>query len=136
MAKLPPIEIAITEMKENPSSGGAFMISFGISSPGKPYEMTTVHFAEEFIQQYFRIHWHKKLPEEVSRIVRGKRDLFIAWALAKLEQRLRMNVPLEKSMFDYDEDGIWADKVEKGLIKPASVKQDNLTYLFNPAKNP
>lgn len=136
MAKSGMIEIEITEFKEDPANGCEFMIFFGISRPDRSYDLTTVYFTEEFVQQYFRIPWFKNMPEEESRIVHEKRPLFVTWALVKLEQRLRTNAPLEKIILDYDEDGIWAEKVEKGLIKPASVKQKDTLFLFDPSGNP
>lgn len=129
------VEIEVAEFKSDPVNGAALLMVLDVKGPGTKYEMAAVYFSEDFIQKYFHIPWHKDLPKEEARIIHEKKELFIQWVLVKIEQRLKTNAPLEKIQIDYETEGIWAEKVEKGLIKPVSVRQSEKTYCFDPRKS-
>lgn len=130
MAAYGEIEIEITEYKEDPSNDCCFGIIFDIRGPGKKYEMVAVSFSEDFVERYFHIPWNKDLAEEERRLLRERRGLFVKWALVKTEQHLKGNVPEDKIRIDYTHDHIWAEKVEKDMIKPVSTPKDEQTFVY------
>jgi hypothetical protein len=113
-------EIEITDFKEDPGNDSALAVLCEVRRPGPLADLVCVYFSEDFFEKYFRIPWHKRLPAEEERILREKRDLFVRWALVKIEKALRDGLKEDKITVTYPEDAGWAEKVEKGLIKPHS----------------
>lgn len=123
-------EIEITDFKNDPVNDAAYEIFFDIRGPIDFYEMAVVLFEEDFMIQYFKIRWNKNLPEEEKRILREKHDLFIRWALMKVEEKIKKENKDGKLHVSYENDAIWAEKVEKGILKPASELQRPQLFLL------
>jgi len=124
------VRIEITDFRENPNNDSAFAIYFDLKGPGNAYDSVVVYFTEYFFEAYFKIPWNRDLAEEEHRIVEKKRDLFVRWALMKVEQDLKANGRSEKITVDYEPDRIWAEKIEKGLLWPKSQAQGEHAFIY------
>lgn len=130
MAVFGTFEIEVTDFKEDPSVGAAFEIMFDVRGPGNFYELVFVLFEEDFMINYFKIPWHKDLPKEEKKLVHEKRDLFIKWAVMKVEEKIKKKLPEEKLFISYEKDSIWAEKVEKDILKQASEKSGEHLFIL------
>ena len=125
-------EIEILDFKEDPANDCAFAVIMELRGT-ESADILSVYFTEEFFTGYFRIRWFKKLPQEETRIEREKKDLFIQWALMKAEDVLRNKETGPKIVIDYEKDAAWAEKVEKGILKPASERKHAHLFIYKPA---
>ena len=125
------IELEITEFKEDPSNDAAFGIFVDVKGSGSRCETVRVYFNEDFFPRYFKIRWEKKLPQEEKRILHDKRDLFVRWALLKIEDYLKGRIQGETIWVDYEHDAAWAEKVDKGLIRPQSTPAGEHVFIYN-----
>lgn len=123
-------EIEITDYKNDPANDAAYEIFFDVRGPLDFYEMTVVLFEEDFLIQYFKIPWHKNLPNEEKRILEEKRPLFIRWAVMKIEEKIKKQLKDVKLSIGYDKDAAWAEKVEKGILKPASETRSETLFVL------
>lgn len=123
-------EIEVTDFKHDPANDAAYEIFFDVRGPMDFYELAVVLFEEDFLIQYFRIPWHKNLPAEEQRILKEKKTLFVLWGLVKVEEKIRRELKDVKLRIAYEQDAAWAEKVEKGLIKPASETRSEHLFLL------
>ncbi len=123
-------EIEITDFREDPPNDSAFEVIFDVRGPLNRYEMRLVYFTEDFLVRYFRIRWFKRLPQEEKKLLREKRPLFVRWAIMKLEEAIKKDSPDEKIGVDYESDAAWAEKVEKGILKPSSEAQSDTLFIL------
>ncbi|HTL47154.1 MAG TPA: hypothetical protein VL688_03720 [Verrucomicrobiae bacterium] len=125
------LELEITEFREDPSGDAAFGVFVDVKGPGPECETVIVYFMEDFMNRYFKIRWNKNVIKEERRIEVEKRALFTDWALLKVEDYIKGKAPSEKIYVDFDTDGIWAEKVEKGLIKPQAQPKGEHVFVYN-----
>ncbi len=123
-------ELEITDFREDPPNDSAFEIIFDVRGPLNRCEMRLVYFTEEFLVRYFRVRWFKKLPQEEKKILHAKRALFVRWAVLKLEEAIKKDLKEEKIGVDYESDAAWAEKVEKGILKPASEAKSETLFIL------
>ncbi len=128
------IEIVITDFLEDSVDGGGFAINFQINGPGEAVDYLRVSFTDGFMEDYFKIVWTRDLAKVERKLTHEKRELFIKWALTKIEKWLNGGRKEENLQVD-DDEIIWASKVESGQIGPSSEQKQEKTYLFSmPAK--
>jgi hypothetical protein len=124
------VEIIITDVLEDPADGSAFGVNFEVQGPGNRVAYVRVSFTDRFIQEYFRVPWMKDLAREEARIERDKRDLFIRWALAKVEEWLEAGAEGSKIVVDFERDEAWAKAFEEGKKGPSSVAKNEQRFIY------
>ncbi len=123
--------IRIADYARDPVDDAAYGIIFDVTGPNNFVEMIRVSFSENFIKIYFKVPWFKDLAEEDERILKKCRDLFVRWALVKLETWLLAGAnDAERHLLVTDEPKVleWAAAIEEGKIKPKSVRQSGQDY--------
>lgn len=124
------VEIILTDVLEDPADGSAFGVNFEVQGPGNRVAYVRVSFTDRFIQEYFRVPWMKDLACEETRIEREKRDLFIRWALAKVEGWVEAGAEGTKIVVDFERDGAWAKAFEEGKKGPSSVQKNDQRFIY------
>lgn len=126
-----PIEICITDFVEDPVDDSAFGINFQINGPGTGVDYLRVAFSEAFVQEFFHLSFTRDIGRQEHRLEQKKRELFILWGVCRIEKWLKGGRQ-EKNILidDGHEDMIWAQKIQKGLIKRISTAQDDRTFLY------
>ncbi len=130
MAVYGTFELEITDHKKDPVNDAAYEIFFDIRGPLDFYEMAVVLFEEDFMIQYFKIPWHKNLPKEEKRLIEEKRPLFELWAVMKVEEKIKKQIKDVKLAVGYEKEAVWAEKVEKEILKPLSVRQSENLFVL------
>jgi len=106
-------------------------LRFEITSPDHRKIFTTVYFTTEFIDDYFHIPGDRNtnMRRERQEIKKDELELFKKWALVRIEEALANNTieeKLEISRKHFE----WAEKIEKGYLKPSSQQQNDNTYVY------
>jgi hypothetical protein len=106
-------------------------LRFEITSPDHKTIFTTVYFTTLFVDDYFHIPGNSnRWLERRQEIKKNKLELFKKWALVKIEEALRNNTVGDKVEI-FTKDFEWAEKIEKGYLKPLSQQQNDNTYVYN-----
>ena len=128
------VEIVLTDCIEDPSDDAAFAVRFEVKGPGNRFDIVRISFSEDFVEHFFKIRWNKNLSKEEHRIVKEKRELFVHWALVKVQQYLDFSMKESKFMLTYEKDAAWAEKIQKGLIplRLTRKEKDSPVYFYTP----
>jgi len=124
------VEIKITDFIEDPVDGSAFGVNFQVSGPGTKVDYLRLSFSDFFIEEYFQIMYPKDLAKEEKRLLTKKRDLFVKWAVYRIEMWLEAGRPEQNIIVDGSKDIEWAKKIEKDSISPTSLSKSKRTYAY------
>lgn len=127
---MPQIELVITDFVEDAVDDSAFAISFQINGPGTQVQYLRVAFTDAFIEDYFKVSHRKDLAREEKRLETTKRELFIRWAIYRLERWLESGRQEQNLMIDNAADMIWTQKLQKGILQLASQPAGERTFLY------
>ncbi|OGW79904.1 MAG: hypothetical protein A2Z83_09725 [Omnitrophica bacterium GWA2_52_8] len=126
------VEIEIQDVREDPNDDSAYGITCEVMSSDGLVETVRVSFGEDFIKAYFRIAWHKDIAAEEHQLIGKNRDLFILWALVKLESWIDRGAKEEdkRMILTADRDLQWAQKIGSGKFRPASEPAGPNRYVY------
>ncbi len=127
---MPQIELVITDFVEDAVDDSAFAINFQINGPGTQVQYLRVSFTDAFIEDYFKISRRKDLAREEKKLETTQRDLFIRWAIYRLERWLDGGRQEQNLMIDNTADMIWTQKLQKGILQLASKPAGEHTFLY------
>ena len=123
-------EIRIVEFIENHEDDSGLAIRFEVVGPGNQFEALRVSFSEKFIEDYFKVPWQKDLAKEAPRIIRGKKEMFIKWAVLKVEAYLVTRKGANKILIEAGKDVEWAKQVTDGQIKMKSEPRSEHLFFY------
>lgn len=111
--------------------GGVFavMTRFEVTSPDGKTRSVRPAFTMEFVEDYFRIPGDKNIDKNRAKIIKEKESLFRLWGLVKIEELLDGG-SLEAEPKISSQSFKWAEQVERGILKPSSVRQDENAYSY------
>ena len=106
-------------------------LRFEITSPDRNRIFTIVYFTTEFVDDYFHVRGdrNRDIQRERQEIKKSKLPLFKKWSLVKIEESLR-NTTIGDRLEIFREDFQWAEKIEKGYLKPSSQQQNDDIYVY------
>lgn len=124
--------IRVTEIKEDPSDDSAYGITCDVLGPGDFVDTVRVSFTDNFIRRYYKIPWFKELAAEEHRFIKKDRDLFLKWALIKIEQWIRNGEKEEskKMIITEEKDLEWTRMVAEGKGQPSSKSRGDQEYVL------
>jgi hypothetical protein len=124
--------IRVVDFREDPVDDSAFGITFEILGPGNFVETVRVSFEDDFLKRYFKIPWYSDFACAEHGIIKKHKNLFIRWALVRIEMWLTRGAKEEerKMVLAGDRDLEWAKRVGEGTYKPASQPRGENEFVF------
>ncbi|MCB9799123.1 MAG: hypothetical protein H6757_00010 [Candidatus Omnitrophica bacterium] len=109
----------------------AFGINFEVHWPGSTnVSYVRVSFQDEFIEKMFNVPWNQDLGEVTKKLVHEQREIFIKWALLRLELWVVEKDERSKLYITLDKHRQWAQAVMDGSVSPASEQVDEKSFRY------
>ncbi len=124
--------IRVLDVKEDPVDDSAYGVTCDVLGPGDFMETVRVSFTDNFIKRYYKVPWFKELASEEHKFIKKDRELFLKWALIKIEHWIRGGEKEEakKMVVSEEKDLEWTRMVAEGKAHPSSKLRAENEYVL------